>query len=143
MPHTPYDPNNIFARILRGELPCHRVYEDEHCLAFLDIMPQGHGHTLVIPKSPAVDLTDISPDPLKHLIMTVQHLAPRVRDAVGAEGFLILQFNGAAAGQTVFHIHFHIIPRWEGVALKSHGREMADPAELTKTAETIRSCMAA
>ena len=132
-----YDNHNIFARILRGELPCVRLYEDESTLAFLDIMPQAEGHTLVLPKEPAETLLDLSPAAAAATIHTTQRLARAVRAAVGAEGLLISQFNGAAAGQTVPHVHFHIIPRWEGVGLKAHGGERADPDQLELLAGRI------
>lgn len=138
-----YDEGNVFARILRGELPCHKVYEDEHTLAFMDIMPRADGHTLVIPKSPAVDLFDIDDEALCHLMRTVKRLAPAVRDAMGAGGILIQQFNGAPAGQVVFHIHVHILPRWEGVKLRPPSDEMADPKVLADNAAKIRAALGA
>lgn len=136
-----YDPDNIFAKMLKGEIPCHKVYEDEDTLAFLDIMPRSEGHTLVIPKAETEDLFDVSPEVLAKTMAVVQKLAPKIRDAVGAEGVLIQQFNGSAAGQTVFHLHFHIVPRKEGVELKPHAGDMADQDELAKTAETIRAAL--
>jgi histidine triad (HIT) family protein len=138
-----YDPDNIFAKILRGELPCHKVYEDDRILAFLDIMPRTEGHTLVVPKGEATDLFDIAPDDLANLMQTVQKLAPKIRDAVGADGVLIQQFNGAAAGQTVFHIHVHIVPVKEGVPLGAHAGTPADQAALAALAEKIRGALAA
>jgi histidine triad (HIT) family protein len=132
-----YDNHNIFARILRRELPCVRLYEDEFTLAFLDIMPQAEGHTLVLPKEQAETLLDLSPTAAAAAIHTTQKLARAVQAAVGAEGLLICQFNGAAAGQTVPHVHFHILPRWEGVQLKSHARDRADPDQLELLAERI------
>ncbi|MBL8446979.1 MAG: HIT family protein [Zoogloeaceae bacterium] len=132
-----YDPQNVFARILRGELPCVRVYEDAATLAFLDIMPQTEGHTLVLPKEPAATLLDLSPEAAAATIQTTQKVARAVQVAVGAEGLLISQFNGAAAGQTVPHVHFHILPRWEGTRLKAHAREKADPDQLELLAERI------
>jgi len=136
-----YDPDNIFAKMLKGEIPCHKIYEDENTLAFLDIMPRSEGHTLVIPKAETENLFDVSPEVLANTMAVVQKLAPKIRDAVGAEGVLIQQFNGAAAGQTVFHLHFHIVPRKEGVDLKPHAGDMADQDELAKTAETIRAAL--
>lgn len=133
-----YDPDNIFAKILRGEIPCHKIYEDDDALAFLDIMPRSEGHTLVITKTPATNLFDIAPDDLCRLMKVVQTLAPKLRDAVGADGVLIQQFNGEVAGQTVFHIHVHIVPVKEGVALKPHAGQTADHAALAATAEKIR-----
>jgi len=136
-----YDPDNIFAKMLKGEIPCHKVYEDEDTLAFLDIMPRSEGHTLVIPKAETKNLFDVSPEVLAKTMAVVQKLAPKIRDAVGADGVLIQQFNGEAAGQTVFHLHFHIVPRKEGVDLKPHAGDMADQDELAKTAETIRAAL--
>lgn len=132
-----YDQHNIFARILRGEVPCVKLYEDEATLAFLDIMPQAEGHTLVLPKEPAETLPDLSPAAAAAAIQTTQKLARAVQVAVGAEGLVISQFNGAAAGQTVPHVHFHILPRWEGVQLKAHGRIKADPDQLELLAQRI------
>ena len=137
-----YDENNIFAKVLRGEIPCHKIYEDEDTLAFLDIMPRTEGHALVIIKEKARDLFDVRPEALAKLMAVVQKLAPQIKDAVGAEGVLIQQFNGAAAGQTVFHLHVHILPRQEGEALKPHAGKMADQAQLAATAEKIRKRLA-
>src|SRR3974377_1045519 len=133
-----HDRNNVFAKVLRGELPSHTIYEDEDTLAFLDIMPRSDGHALVITKEEARDLFDVSPEALAKLMAVVQKLAPKIKDAMGADGVLIAQFNGAAAGQTVFHLHVHIIPREEGVELKPHAGQMADKAALAATAEKIR-----
>jgi histidine triad (HIT) family protein len=133
-----YDRDNIFAKVLRGEIPCHKLYEDDDTLAFLDIMPRTDGHTLVITKEPAPDLFGISPEGLAKIMAVVQKLAPKIKEAVGADGVLIQQFNGAAAGQTVFHLHFHIIPRKEGVSMGPEGAKMADPGALAATAERIR-----
>ena len=137
-----YDPNNIFAKILRGEIPCHKIYEDEDTLAFLDIMPRSGGHALVVTKEKACDLFDVSPKALAKLMAVVQKLAPKIKEAMGAEGVLIQQFNGTAAGQTVFHLHVHIVPVKESVPLKPHAGQMADPGELAKTAEKIRKKLA-
>ena len=133
-----YDRDNIFAKVLRGEIPCHKLYEDDDTLAFLDIMPRTDGHALVITKEPAPDLFGISPEGLAKIMAVVQKLAPKIKEAVGADGVLIQQFNGAAAGQTVFHLHFHIIPRKEGVSMGPEGAKMADPGALAATAEKIR-----
>jgi len=138
-----YDDDNIFAKILRGELPCHKVHEDDHSLAFLDIMPRADGHTLVIPKARAENLFDISAEALGRLMRSVHRLAPLVRDAMGAEGILIQQFNGAAAGQMVFHIHFHIVPRWAGEPLRPPAQVMEDDGVLKAHAEKIRAAVAA
>lgn len=136
-----YDPDNIFARILRGELPCHKVYEDDEILAFMDIMPRTDGHTLVIPKVQARNLLDIAPDDLAALIKGVQHVARGVRSGMGADGLTVQQFNEPAGGQVVFHIHFHILPRWEGVTLRPHTGQMADQAVLAAHAEKIRAAL--
>src|SRR5680860_765802 len=133
-----YDPDNIFAKMLKCEIPCHKVYEDNDTLAFLDIMPRTEGHALVITKEKAPDLYGISCDGLGKLMAVVQKLAPQIKKAVGADGVLIQQFNGAAAGQTVFHLHVHIVPIKDGVPVKPHAGDMADPAELAATAEKIR-----
>jgi histidine triad (HIT) family protein len=138
-----YDPENIFAKILKGEIPCHRLYEDEDTLAFLDIMPRTEGHALVITKEQAPDLYGISPEGLGKLMAVVQKLAPPIQQAVGADGVLVQQFNGAAAGQTVFHLHVHIVPIKDGVPLKPHAGQMADQAELAATAEKIRKVLSA
>ena len=111
---APYDPENIFAKILRGEIPCHKVYEDEHTLAFMDVMPQADCHTLVIPKTPAENILDLPPGALAATIVTTQRVARAVKRAFDAPGILIAQLNGSAAGQSVFHIHFHVVPRWDG-----------------------------
>jgi histidine triad (HIT) family protein len=137
-----YDPSNIFAKILKGEIPCHKLYEDDDTLVFLDIMPRSEGHALVVTKEPARDLFDISPQALAKTMCVVKKLAPKIRDAVGAQGVLIQQFNGATAGQTVFHLHVHIVPVKEGVPLKPHTGQMADPGKLAKTAEKIRKELA-
>ena len=133
-----YDPDNVFAKVLRGELPCHKIYEDEDTVAFLDIMPRSEGHSLVITKEKATDLFDVSPQALAKLMAVVQKLSPEIKEAVGADGVLIAQFNGAAAGQTVFHLHVHIIPRKEGTELKPHAGITADQAQLVITAGKIR-----
>ena len=134
-----YDDENIFAKILRGELPCHKVYEDDLTFAFMDIMPRAHGHTLVIPRAKAVNILDVDPDDLCDLMRTVRKLSPVVKAAMEADGILIQQFNEAAAGQMVFHIHFHILPRWEDQKLRPHRSEMEDPDVLAANAEKIRA----
>ncbi|MBW3560823.1 MAG: HIT family protein [Proteobacteria bacterium] len=137
-----YDEGNIFARILRGELPAARVFEDEHALAILDVFPQSRGHTLVLPRQPARNLLDIEPEALGALIQRVQRVARAVRDALQPDGLTISQFNGAAGGQSVFHLHFHVIPRWEGRPLGGHGQGgMAGPDELAQLADAIRARM--
>ncbi|MGB8601067.1 MAG: HIT family protein [Rhizomicrobium sp.] len=136
-----YDSNNIFAKILRGEIPAVKVYEDDHVLAFLDVMPQAEGHTLVIPKQAAQNIFELSPDGAAHLIQAVQKIAPAVKAVTGAPGIMLAQLNGEAAGQSVFHIHFHIIPRFSGVDLQFHPREMADPKKQEALAAKIRAAL--
>ena len=111
-----YDPTNIFAKILRGEMPAHKVYEDDNVLAFLDIMPRAPGHTLVIPKAPARNLLDVEPEPLRHVMQAAQKIAHAALKAFEADGVTIQQFNESAGGQVVFHLHVHVIPRHDGVA---------------------------
>jgi len=113
-----YDQNNIFAKILRGELPCHKVYEDEKTLAFLDIMPRAPGHTLVLPKAPARNLLDIDPADLAHVIQVAQKIAQAQIKVFRADGITVQQFNESAGGQVVFHLHVHVVPRRDGVAMK-------------------------
>jgi histidine triad (HIT) family protein len=114
---TSYDPDNIFAKILRGEIPCHRVFEDAHTLAFLDIMPRTPGHTLVIPKAPARNILDIAPDDFAYVARTAQRIARAAMTAFEAEGITVQQFSERAGGQAVFHLHMHVMPRHSGVAL--------------------------
>jgi len=137
-----YDNNNIFAKILRGEMPAHKVYEDEETLAFLDIMPRSKGHTLVIPKKPAINMMDIEADDLCVLMRSVHKLAPMVCEAMRADGFVLQQFNEAAAGQVVFHIHFHIVPRYLDVPLKHAPSAMEQEGLLSANAEKIRTLVA-
>jgi histidine triad (HIT) family protein len=133
-----YDTGNIFAKILRGEAPAVRVFEDDHVLAFMDVFPQARGHTLVIPRrSTARNLLEEAPEVLGPLMAGVQRVARGVRAALKPDGLMISQFNGSAAGQTVFHLHVHIIPRWEGVPLGRHGGGMADVDELKALAAQI------
>jgi histidine triad (HIT) family protein len=138
-----YDEHNVFARILRGEAPAHIVYEDDHSVAFMDLMPQVDGHTLVVPRTPAENLFDIEPDALAELIRATQHVARGVRAAFDAHGVMIAQLSGAAAGQTVFHLHFHILPRNHGIDFKLHARAVADAAMLAEHARRIRAALAA
>ncbi|MFB3105431.1 MAG: HIT family protein [Pseudomonadales bacterium] len=137
-----YDPNNIFAKIIRGEAPAHKIYEDEHTLAFMDLMPQAEGHTLVIPKSAAVDLVDIDPIALSKTILTTQHIAKAVKQAFDADGIMIAQLSGRAAGQSVFHLHFHILPRHGGIDFQLHAQTVAPTEQLEANAEKIRKVLA-
>lgn len=132
-----YDPDNIFAKILKGEIPSHKVYEDNETLAFMDVMPQSYGHTLVIPKTGSRNLLDADPQILSTLMQRTQIIAQAVKSATDADGIRIAQYNEPAAGQTVFHLHFHIIPMYEGVPLKPHTGEMADSEELAAIAAII------
>jgi len=134
-----YDEDNIFAKIIRGDLPAAKVYEDAHVLAFMDVFPQARGHTLVVSKkSHARNLLDVEPDVLSHVILDVQRVAKAMKAALKPDGIVMTQFNGADAGQTVFHLHFHLIPRHAGQPLRPHGEGgMADPAELTEIAKQI------
>jgi histidine triad (HIT) family protein len=138
-----YDPNNVFAKILRGEIPAFKVHEDSDSVAFMDAMPQSDGHTLVVPKSPAEDLLDVDPAVLGKLIQTTQRIAKAVDAAFKPAGIRLMQFSRPAAGQTVFHIHFHIIPVYQGGDLRLHAREPADKAKLAEHAERIRTALAA
>ncbi len=138
---TAYDASNIFAKILRGEAPAHKVWETDAALAFMDIMPRADGHVLVIPKAPARNILDIAPADLAALIKEVQVVAKGVKAAMGADGITIQQFNEPAGGQVVFHIHFHVIPRWNGVALRPHTGQMADSDSLAANAARIRAAL--
>jgi histidine triad (HIT) family protein len=134
-----YDDGNIFAKIIRGEVSCVKVWEDDQVLAFMDVFPQARGHVLVISKtSKARNLLEAEPKTIGRLIGAVQKTARAVRAALTPDGIVVTQFNGAPAGQTIFHLHFHIIPRWDGVPLGRHGEGgMADPAELKDLADQI------
>jgi histidine triad (HIT) family protein len=136
-----YDPNNIFAKIIRGEIPAARVYEDERTLSFMDAMPQSVGHTLVIPKVTARNFFEIEPEALADLIKVTQRVARAVQQAFNPDGIRIIQFNEPAAGQTVFHIHFHILPCYEGVEFKAHTREFADKSVLAQHAERVKQAL--
>jgi len=141
MTEAPYDTNNIFAKILRGEIPSHRVYEDDAVVAFMDVMPQGPGHTLVVPKTPSRNLLDANPSTFGPLFTVVQKVALAVKKALDADGVTILQFNEPASGQTVYHLHVHIIPRFDGIPLKPHSGEMEKPEVLAGNAEKIRAAL--
>ncbi|HEY0104713.1 MAG TPA: HIT domain-containing protein [Rhizomicrobium sp.] len=136
-----YDPDNVFAKILRGELPKIAIFEDDLTLAFLDIMPAAEGHTLVIPKEPAETIFDCSPEGAAAAIRTTQTVAAAVRKAFAAPGIMLVQLNGTAAGQSVPHLHFHILPRAHGLDLKLHGRAMMKPEALLPVAEKIRAAL--
>ena len=136
-----YDPNNVFAKILRGELPKIEVYEDDLTLAFLDIMPATEGHTLVIPKEAAETIFDVSPQAAAATIQTTQKVAAAVKRAFACPGLMIVQLNGAEAGQSIPHLHFHILPRASGLDMKLHGRTMADVKVLIPIADRIRAAL--
>lgn len=136
-----YDPDNIFSKIIAGTIPSHKVYEDEDTLAFMDVMPQAPGHLLVIPKSGSRNLLDADPATLSKLMPVVQKLAVAAKDAFDADGVFVAQFNEPAAGQTVFHLHFHVIPRHEGQPLKPHSGKMEDQAILADHAVRIRDAL--
>jgi len=136
-----YDSTNIFAKILKGELPCHKVFEDETALVMMDIFPQSKGHTLVIPKAASRNLFDADPAALAAVMPLVQRVAIAVQSATKADGIRLAQFNEAPAGQTVFHLHFHLIPVYEGIALAAHASGRADDAELAQMAKDIAAAL--
>jgi histidine triad (HIT) family protein len=137
-----YDQNNIFARILRGELPSHKVYEDDKAFAMLDIMPRAPGHTLVLPKSAARNILDIAPDDLAHVAKVAQKIARAAIRAFGADGITVQQFNEPAGGQVVFHLHVHVVPRHDGVAMKPPASHKEDPKVLEEHAAKLRAALA-
>jgi len=137
-----YDDTNIFARILRDEIPAHKVYEDDQVVAFMDVMPQGAGHTLIVPRAPSRNLLDADPAVLGTLMAVTQKVAAAAKQAFAADGVTIMQFNEPAAGQTVFHLHVHVIPRFAGVALKRHSDDMEKPEILAENADKIRQALA-
>ena len=141
--HGQYDSDNIFAKIMRGEMPCVKVYEDDNILSFMDVFPQSEGHTLVIPKAPSRNLLETNAKDIGRLFGSVQRIAKAVETALKPDGIVITQFNGAPAGQTVFHTHVHIIPRYEGKALGAHGGAgtMADMDTLKALAEKISAAL--
>ena len=138
-----YDPANIFAKILAGELPAHTIYEDEHTYAFMDIMPRSDGHALVIPRSPVRTLLDASPEDIAAVFGTAQKVARAAKTAFGADGITIQQFNESAGGQVVFHTHVHVLPRWAGQPLRPHTGEMAEADLLEAHAARIRAALEA
>ncbi len=138
-----YDPENIFAKIIRGEAPAHRVYEDQWTLAFMDLMPQADGHTLIVPKVSALDLLDVEPDALGRTIQTTRIIAQAVKSAFTADGVMVAQLSGAAAGQTVFHLHFHVLPRHAGADFSIHAKAAAAPEVLAEHARRVREALQA
>jgi histidine triad (HIT) family protein len=141
MAEAAYDTDNIFAKILRGEIPSHRVYEDEAVIAFMDVMPQGPGHTLVVPKAPSRNLLDADPSTFGPLFTVVRKVARAVKQGFGADGVTVMQFNEPASGQTVYHLHVHVIPRFDGIPLKPHTGGMEKPEVLAESAEKIRAAL--
>ena len=138
-----YDSNNIFAKILRGEIPAHKVYEDDAILAFMDVMPQAAGHVLVVPKAPSRNLLDADPAVLARVLPVVQTIAVAAKSAFAADGIQIIQYNEAPAGQSVFHLHFHVIPRHLGVGLRAHAGAMEKPDVLAANAQKIKAALSA
>jgi histidine triad (HIT) family protein len=136
-----YDPNNIFAKILRGEFPCHKIYEDDKVLAFLDIMPRAPGHALVLPKAAARNILDVPPDDLAQVMKVAQRIAKVSIDKFGADGVTIQQFNESAGGQVVFHLHVHVIPRKDGIALKPPASVKEAPEVLKQQAATLAAAL--
>ena len=137
-----YDQNNVFAKILRGELPCYKIYEDDKAFAFLDIMPRAPGHTLVLPKAPARNILDVAPDDLAHVMKVAQKIARVSMQAFSAEGVTIQQFNESAGGQVVFHLHVHVIPRRQGVPLKPPASVKEAPDVLAEHAKRLAAALA-
>jgi len=137
-----YDQNNVFAKILRGELPAYKVYEDDRAFAFLDIMPRAAGHTLVLPKSPARNILDVDPEDLAHVTKVAQKIAKAALKAFDADGITVQQFNEPAGGQVVFHLHLHVIPRRDGIALKPPASEKEKPEVLAQQAEQLKAALA-
>ncbi|WP_395697496.1 HIT family protein [Methylocella sp.] len=140
---TPYEDSNIFAKILRREIPCVKVYEDDVAIAFMDVMPQADGHVLVVPKAPSRNFLDADPATLAALAPRVQKIARAVKDGLGADGITIMQFNEPASGQTVFHLHVHILPRWEGVELRRHNGDMVKADALVPIRDRIVAALEA
>jgi histidine triad (HIT) family protein len=138
-----YDTGNVFAKILRGEIPSHRVYEDAHAVAFMDVMPQAAGHTLIVPRAACRNLLDAEPAALAHILPVVQRIARAAKSAFSADGISVLQFNEAAGGQSVFHLHFHVVPRFEGVPLKPHHGGLENPEVLVANAAKLRQALEA
>jgi histidine triad (HIT) family protein len=138
---TAYDQNNVFAKILRGEFPCYKVYEDEHVLAFLDIMPRAPGHTLVIPKAPARNILDIKIEDYLHVAGATHKIAVAAKKAFNAEGITVQQFNETAGGQVVFHLHVHVMPRYDGVALLPPASHKEDAKVLEENAKKLAAAL--
>ena len=138
---TPYDPDNIFVKIMRGELPCHKVYEDDKTFVFMDIMPRTEGHALVVPKAGSRNILDADAEDLGHIIRTVQKVARAAMRAFKADGVTVAQFSEPAGGQVIFHTHFHVLPRWDGVEMGPSGKR-GDDAKIAKNARLLREALA-
>lgn len=138
-----YDNDNVFAKILRGEIPCNKVFENDDVLVFMDVMPQAPGHTLVVPKAASRNLLDANPAVLAQLLPVVQQVARAVKQAFSADGVSVFQYNEAAGGQSVFHLHIHVVPRHDGVPLERHSDTMEDQAVLAANAEKVRDALGA
>lgn len=136
-----YDDQNIFAKILRSEIPCHKVFENDDAIVFMDIMPQSKGHSLVVPKAGSRNLLDADPAVLARVVPVVQKITVAAKKAFQSDGVKVVQFNEAPAGQSVFHLHFHVIPVYEGVPLRPHSGEMADHGELAALAEKLKAAL--
>lgn len=136
-----YDPNNIFAKILRGEIPCHKVYEDQDAIVFMDVMPQSPGHALIVPKAASRNVFDADPAVLAKILPLVQKVAVAAKTAFNADGITVWQFNEPAGGQTVFHLHYHVIPRYDGQGLRSHAGKMEDGAVLAANASKLKAAL--
>ena len=137
-----YDPGNIFAKIIRGEIPCHKVYEDADAIVFMDVMPQSPGHALVVPKAQSRNIFDADPAVLANILPLVQRVAIASKNAFAADGITVTQFNEAAGGQSVFHLHYHVIPRFDGKALKPHAGGMEDAGVLAENAAKLKAALA-
>ena len=137
-----YDASNIFAKILRGEIPCHKVYEDADALVFMDVMPQSAGHTLVVPKAASRNVFDADPAVLAKVLPLVQKISVAAKAAFSADGITVMQFNESAGGQSVFHLHYHVIPRFDGIPLKPHSGKMEDTAVLAANAAKLKAALA-
>jgi histidine triad (HIT) family protein len=138
---TPYDPDNIFVKIMRGELPCHKVYEDDKTFVFMDIMPRTEGHALVVPKAGSRNILDADAEDLGHIIRTVQKVARAAMAAFKADGVTVAQFSEPAGGQVIFHTHFHVLPRWDGVEMGPSGKR-GDDAKIAENARLLREALA-
>ena len=136
-----YDANNIFAKILRGEIPCHKVYEDDTALVFMDVMPQSPGHALIVPKAPSRNVLDADPAVLAKILPLVQKIAIAAKKAFAADGITVWQLNEPAGGQTVFHLHYHVIPRYDGHGLRAHEGKMEDSEVLKANAEKLKAAL--